>query len=80
VEVVPSGTGVPPLGVVVDVVGALVVVGSVSRSVAGLVAGVEFPESPESSAATMISATPRPITRASKMPMIQRVRVSTPRL
>jgi hypothetical protein len=68
------------LGVVVDVVGARVVVGSVSLSVAGVVAGPELPESPESSAATMISATPRPITRASRRPTIQRVRVSTPRL
>jgi hypothetical protein len=68
------------LGVVVDVVGALVVVGSLSVAVAGLVVVAAPPELSESSAATMISATPRPITMATKMPMIQRVRESTPRL
>jgi hypothetical protein len=34
--VVRPGTGVPPLGVVVEMVGALVLVGSVSLAVDGL--------------------------------------------
>jgi hypothetical protein len=78
--VVLPGTPVPPFGVVVVddvVVGPLVVVGSVSVAVLGLLVVPVFPESLESSAATMIKATPSPITRATRMPTIQRVRVST---
>ena len=79
---VPPGTPVPPVGgavVVRDVVvGALVVVGSVSVAVEGLVAVAVAPESPESSPTTMISAMPSPITKTIRMPMTQRVRVSTP--
>jgi hypothetical protein len=82
--VVPPGTPVPPFGVVVDVVElvvvALVVVGSLRVASPGPLVVVALPESPESSPATMISATPRPITRESRTPMIQRVRESTERL
>jgi hypothetical protein len=62
------------------VVGELVVVGSVRVAVLGLVVAPPPPESSESSAATMISATPSPITSATRIPIVQRVLVSTPRL
>ena len=79
---VPPGTPLPPFGVVVVddvVVGSLVVVGSVSVAVRGLLVVPVLPESsPESSAATMIRATPSPITKAIRIPTIQRVLVSTP--
>jgi hypothetical protein len=81
--VVPPGTPVPPFGVVVDVVELVVVavvVGSLRVASPGPLVVVALPESPESSPATMISATPRPITRESRTPMIQRVRESTERL
>jgi hypothetical protein len=61
----------------VVVVCELVVVGSVSVGVLGLVVVPPLPESPESSAATMIRATPSPITKAMRIPMVQRVRLST---
>jgi len=82
--VVPPGTGVPPLGVVVEeVTGGVVVVGSVSLSVAGFTVErvpAEPSESFESSPATMITAIPRPITRQISRPTIQRVLVATRRI
>jgi hypothetical protein len=81
VVVVPPGTEVPPLGVVVDVVpGAVLAVGSVSFAVEGFTEVLDPPVSFESSPATMIRATPRPITRQISSPMIQRVRESTLRI
>jgi hypothetical protein len=77
---VPPGTGVLPLGVVVEVAGGVVLVGSVSFSVAGLGLVPALPESLESSPATMISAMPTPITKQINRPPIQRARVFTLRL
>ena len=53
------------------------VVDSVVVERVGAVGAVTVVVEPESSAAMMITATPSPITRASRMPMIHRVRVST---
>jgi hypothetical protein len=67
---------VPPLGVVVvDRVVVWVVVERVGVEIDS--SGTVVVELPELSAATMIRPTPSPITRATRMPMIQRVRLST---
>ena len=77
---VPPGTPVPPVGGL-EVVVPLVVVSGIVVDRVDLVVDwsvTVVPVSLESSAATMISAMPSPITRTIKMPTIHRVRVSTP--
>jgi hypothetical protein len=69
------GAGVPPVGaVVVDRVDSVVVVDRFCVEAEGIViVVVELELSP----AAMITPTPSPTTKASRMPMIQRVRLST---